>query len=289
MADCGACSAGQAAIRLVSQWQEASGSLSHKPKLRDSVIVQRDGPEVVFLLTGSRVVKRFVVNDHVLKLIPLLDGSRTVEQLCDQVGAGSREAADEVMKALDVMRRERLLSVVDGSWDAALLDTGDDAELKRYDRQIRLFQDLCDEGLSSGGRGIDLQRRLQQATAVVCGLGGVGSWLVQGLAAAGVGTLRICDFDQVEVSNLGRQILYSTSDIGRLKTEAAAERVAVVNPHVRVEPVTRRITSPDDLSATCSGSPHRRRLVRLPRGHTRHHSAPGHHGVLAVRADRDGE
>ncbi|WP_203992758.1 HesA/MoeB/ThiF family protein [Virgisporangium aurantiacum] len=206
---------------------------------------------MVFLLTGSRVVKRFVVNDHVLKMIPLLDGSRTVEQLCDLVGPGSREAADEVTGALDVMRRERLLSVVDGPADAV---PPDDADLERHDRQIRLFQDLCDEGLSADSRGIELQRRLRRATAVVCGLGGVGSWLVQGLAAAGVGTLRVCDFDRVERSNLGRQILYSTSDIGRLKTEAAAERVAVIDPQVRVEPVTRRITSPGDLSDLIAGA-----------------------------------
>jgi molybdopterin/thiamine biosynthesis adenylyltransferase len=217
--------------------------MSQNPRLRDSVIVQRDGTEALFLLTGSRVVKRFAVDDTVMALIPLLDGSRTVEQLCDVMGNGSPKAAGAVIQALEVMRHERLLSLVDDIDTAGLRAE----EAERHDRQIRLFQDFCDEGLCTDRHGIDLQRRLRDATAVVVGLGGLGSWLVQGLAVAGVGTLRLCDFDRVERSNLGRQILYSADDIGRLKTDAAVERVAAINPHVRVEAVERKITSPRDL------------------------------------------
>jgi molybdopterin/thiamine biosynthesis adenylyltransferase len=219
-----------------------------KPRLRDSVIVQQDGAELVFLVTGGRLVKRFAVDDHVVRLIPLLDGTRTVEQLCDLAGAGRAE----ITQALDVMRQERLLSVVDGV-DVEPVGIGA-GEIERYDRQIRLFQDLCDEGASADRHGIDLQRRLRESTAVVCGLGGLGSWLVQGLAVAGVGTIRVCDFDRVEASNLGRQILYATQDVGRLKTEAAVERVAAINPYVRVEPVERRITGPHDLADLVDGA-----------------------------------
>jgi adenylyltransferase/sulfurtransferase len=71
---------------------------------------------------------------------------------------------------------------------------------------------------------------------VLCiGAGGLGSPAVLYLAAAGVGTLGLVDFDEVDVSNLQRQIIHGTSDVGRLKLDSARDRVADINPHVRIE------------------------------------------------------
>lgn len=95
-------------------------------------------------------------------------------------------------------------------------------ELDRYERQIRIF----------GRKG---QERLKAAKVFVAGAGGLGSAVCTYLAAAGIGTLRIVDEGEVERSNLNRQFLYGDADIGKAKVEAAAARLAQVNPLVRVE------------------------------------------------------
>jgi len=91
-----------------------------------------------------------------------------------------------------------------------------------------------------GGTG---QRRLLAATAVVIGAGGIGSPAIQYLAAAGVGTLRIVDDDAVSLSNLQRQVLFGTDDVGRAKVDVAAAQVVRLNPDVRVQAVRQRLTS----------------------------------------------
>src|SRR5438270_13863024 len=83
--------------------------------------------------------------------------------------------------------------------------------------------------------GIDGQRKLKAGRVLLIGAGGLGSPLALYLAAAGVGTLGIVDFDVVDLSNLQRQVLHGTKDIGRSKLDSARERLHDVNPHVHVE------------------------------------------------------
>ena len=80
------------------------------------------------------------------------------------------------------------------------------------------------------------QRRLKEGSALVVGAGGLGSPTLLYLAAAGLGRIGIVEFDTVDESNLQRQVLYGTSDIGRPKIEAAQARLRDVNPHVAIEP-----------------------------------------------------
>ena len=77
--------------------------------------------------------------------------------------------------------------------------------------------------------------RLRRARVVVAGLGAVGSYAVEGLARAGVGSLRLIDFDTVHASNINRQLYALESTVGRLKVEVAAERVRDINPDCAVE------------------------------------------------------
>jgi molybdopterin-synthase adenylyltransferase len=99
-----------------------------------------------------------------------------------------------------------------------------DEELERYARHIVLRE--------VGGAG---QARLRKARVLVLGAGGLGSPLVLYLAAAGVGTLGIVDFDRVSLSNLQRQIAHRTRDVGRPKTQSAADAIAALNPGTEVE------------------------------------------------------
>ncbi|MDQ3997318.1 MAG: molybdopterin-synthase adenylyltransferase MoeB [Gemmatimonadota bacterium] len=87
------------------------------------------------------------------------------------------------------------------------------------------------------------QRRLKGARVLIIGAGGLGSPVALYLAAAGVGTLGLVDFDAVDVTNLQRQVLHGTKDVGRPKLMSARERIGDVNPHVHVETYDTRLTS----------------------------------------------
>jgi adenylyltransferase/sulfurtransferase len=84
------------------------------------------------------------------------------------------------------------------------------------------------------GIGVEGQQRLLNAKVLCVGAGGLGSPVLMYLAAAGVGTIGIVDFDRVDASNLQRQIIHGASDIGRLKTESARESILEINPQARV-------------------------------------------------------
>lgn len=85
--------------------------------------------------------------------------------------------------------------------------------------------------------GADACARLRDSSVTVVGLGAVGSYAVEGLARAGVGRLRLVDFDKVSTSNINRQLLALTSTLGRPKCEVACERVLDINPDCRVETI----------------------------------------------------
>jgi adenylyltransferase/sulfurtransferase len=91
--------------------------------------------------------------------------------------------------------------------------------------------------------GLEGQQALLASRVLLIGAGGLGCPLAQYLAAAGVGTLGLVDFDVVDASNLHRQILYTTADVGRPKTQVAAERVQAMNPDVKVEVHAMRLGS----------------------------------------------
>ncbi len=97
-------------------------------------------------------------------------------------------------------------------------------EIRRYSRHLIMPE-----------VGLEGQKKLKSASVLLIGAGGLGSPLGMYLAAAGVGRIGLVDFDVVEYSNLQRQVVYSTQDIGRPKLEAARERLVGINPNVTVE------------------------------------------------------
>ncbi|MBF0471658.1 MAG: molybdopterin-synthase adenylyltransferase MoeB [Gammaproteobacteria bacterium] len=101
-----------------------------------------------------------------------------------------------------------------------------DQQLLRYSRQIMLPQ-----------IGIEGQQRLNAAVVLIVGMGGLGAAVATYLAAAGVGRLLLVDFDEVELSNLQRQIIHTTPRIGQSKVVSAAAQIQALNPEVKVEPI----------------------------------------------------
>ncbi|MGQ0647397.1 MAG: molybdopterin-synthase adenylyltransferase MoeB [Gemmatimonadaceae bacterium] len=113
--------------------------------------------------------------------------------------------------------------------DAASLSQ---SELLRYSRQLALPE-----------LGVDGQRQLARGKVLIVGAGGLGSPAAMYLAAVGVGTLGLVDFDTVDIANLHRQLLYRTDDIGQLKVEVARRQLHRVNPHVDLVTYPVRMTA----------------------------------------------
>ena len=110
------------------------------------------------------------------------------------------------------------------------------SQVKRYSRHLILPE-----------VGIDGQLKLLNASALIVGAGGLGAPLAQYLAAAGVGRLGLVDFDVVDPSNLQRQVIYGTQDVGRPKLEAAKRRIEAINPDIEVKTYETRLTSGNAL------------------------------------------
>jgi adenylyltransferase/sulfurtransferase len=109
-------------------------------------------------------------------------------------------------------------------------------EIERYARHIVMRE--------VGGPG---QAALKAARVLVIGAGGLGAPVLMYLAAAGVGTLGVIDDDRVSLSNLQRQVIHATADVGRPKVDSAAERIAALNPHVVVRRHATRLTAANAL------------------------------------------
>ena len=120
--------------------------------------------------------------------------------------------------------------------DAVALPQLSNDEILRYSRHLI----LPEVGLAG-------QRRLKAARVLLVGAGGLGSPAALYLAAAGVGTLGLVDFDVVDLTNLQRQIIHGTRDVGRSKLASASDRIRDINPHVAVEAFETRLTSANAL------------------------------------------
>jgi molybdopterin/thiamine biosynthesis adenylyltransferase len=112
-------------------------------------------------------------------------------------------------------------------------------EMERYQRQLSV------DGWN--------QERLKSARVLVVGVGGLGGISAAYLAAAGIGYLRICDSDRVELSNLNRQILFTTEDIGKPKVALVAQRLSAQNPEIKIEAIADKLTETNasDLASEC--------------------------------------
>jgi molybdopterin/thiamine biosynthesis adenylyltransferase/rhodanese-related sulfurtransferase/molybdopterin converting factor small subunit len=143
-----------------------------------------------------------------ISIIPAIAGGAATEA---EAGTGSAVAADE-------------------------LPSLSNEEIARYSRHLIMPE-----------VGVEGQRKLKAARVLMIGTGGLGAPTGMYLAAAGVGTLGVVDFDVVDASNLQRQIVHGTKDVGRPKIESARDRLNDINPHVKIDAYETRLTSENAL------------------------------------------
>jgi molybdopterin/thiamine biosynthesis adenylyltransferase len=200
----------------------------------------------IYLLRGE-VADDFAIDDApaARALIAALDGTRSAEEAAALVAEEHSQATSAAV--IDSIRELAALGLVEDAADDDVLQA---PERARYERQLRYFGELVAPGASRA----EPQRALGAARIVLLGVGGLGSWAAYALASAGVGRIEIFDGDDVEISNLNRQILFAEADIGRPKASVAAEALARFNPRMEVSAVPRRLTGPEDVGAAVDGA-----------------------------------
>lgn len=114
----------------------------------------------------------------------------------------------------------------------------------KYARQIAHFSSQKHNDQMSA---INYQKKIIDSKVLIIGVGGIGSYLSSGLAAIGVGNLTLVDFDNIELSNTSRQILYQEEDLGKEKLVVAKEKLLKINPQAEINTVNMEITSTEDL------------------------------------------
>lgn len=171
-------------------------------------------------------------------LLHSLDGSSTIAELASHF---PDHTPDEVLRAFTQLADAGFVEET-GTPDPAELSTRDK---ERYDRGRRFFRWTDRTPRSTYW---EPQVRLRNARVVVAGLGGTGGTAALALAASGIGRLHCVDDDTVELSNLNRQIIYTEKDIGRLKTDAAAERLRALNSDIDVTTQRLRVRTLDDIA-----------------------------------------
>jgi molybdopterin/thiamine biosynthesis adenylyltransferase len=161
-------------------------------------------------------------------LLGLMDGQRGVPELTKALRRVRRDwEEDDTRRA--VARLARIGVVEEGGEGGPSALRAEEAD--RYSRNFDYFSLVT---LGTPRTALELQLRLRSAHVTILGVGAIGTSTAVSLAAAGVGRLHLIDPDRVETSNLNRQVLYQTGDVGRWKVDAAADRLRAINPNLRV-------------------------------------------------------
>jgi len=208
----------------------------NRPRIkRTTESVEMPNGDLLLLRPGAdRDVRIDQPDEKDRSLLAAFDGEHTIEHLYEEFGEAEVEQLIAQLCELEL--------VEDGADD----DRVPTHERERLDRQLRYFSDIATAG---GPTPSEAQDRLRSAVVAVLGVGGLGGRVAQELACIGVGEMWLVDGDEVELTNLNRQILYREEDIGRVKVEIAAKRLGAFNSSIRITAEAKKLGSVTEIEA----------------------------------------
>jgi len=202
-------------------------------KIRDSIAVLKDSEDnYVFISTATRKIKKFQVDSLVKDIFLHLDSEPSEEELVERLS--QKYSLQDIDLCLRTLESEQII----------MCDFGEIPK-DRFYRQ-RLF---LDELTSSREETLKLQRKIENSKIAVFGVGGIGTWIVNGLHQIGVGEIRISDPDIIEETNLNRQLFFDYDSIGRYKVEIVKEKLR----DAKIVPFKERVDDSTDLEHIISG------------------------------------
>lgn len=211
-----------------------------RPRLKRSVeSIETPEGDVLLMRSIGEDVRIAAPDEGERELLGALDGSHPMDVL--EARFGERHVRGTIAQMQE-------LGLVEDADDDRLLPA---ADLERFDRQLRYFSDVSGH---DGPSPSECQRRLREARVVILGVGGLGGRVALELTCCGVGELVLIDGDEVEESNLNRQIQFAEADIGQPKAAATAERLRSFNSRIEVKVVGRRMESQAQIADQLSGA-----------------------------------
>lgn len=219
---------------------------NERPRLRPSVVVQHRRHKIRLLAFTDLLQMEFTVQPYVHDMLQLLDGTHSIDEILVSLNKehDRHVSMGEVKSVLATLQRHHLL---DRSFSTEL-------PTELHSRQEEFLAELTSSHKQLSADTTVLQEQLRSSRVVVVGAGGTGSWVIQSLCASGVGYITVIDPDRVELSNLSRQALYRTDDIGSLKTMATAKRCTEFAPETKIVPVNDRVTEVNTLLPHLKGA-----------------------------------
>lgn len=230
------------------------------PKIKDSISVlyRRKGNEyeVNFLFNTSSIIVPFELNEAAFRCLQHLDGKHSLEQIASTTSLHKQEVGKLVssLRKAKVLCSKRRTEVI--------------AKGSRFATQLNFFAEFETPKLSRE----EMQNRLKTSRVMIIGLGGVGTWMAQGLMLAGVGLFTLVDPDVVELANLNRQCLFTLADVGKAKAETIAGKFAQIDSGIRTRILHKKILSKRDcvdaaqganLIINCADEPHTDMINRI--------------------------
>lgn len=186
----------------------------------------------IFVSTATRRIRKFQVDSLVKDIISSLESETLESDILRDLS--SRYKKHDIALCLQALEHEGIL----GRYE-------EDFGKGRYSRQLLFLDELT----CSQKETLELQKRIENSTVSVFGVGGIGTWIVHGLYQIGVGEIRITDPDVVEETNLNRQLLFDSGDIGHYKVDVLKEKLKDAS----IVPFKKKVGSQDTLEEIVSG------------------------------------
>lgn len=218
--------------------------MTNKLKIKDSLYVLRDTDNnYVFISTATRRIKKFQVDSLVKDVIKSLDSEQTEQYLTERLSA--KYNFQDISDCLNALEKEGIVRRYES-----------DLEKDRNYKQLLFLDELTD----SREETLELQNRIENSRVAVFGIGGIGTWVVNGLSQIGVEEIKISDPDVVDETNLNRQLFFDSGDVGRYKVDVLKEKLKDANittfkKRVGPEQNLEKIVSGCNFLVNCADSP----------------------------------
>ncbi len=234
--------------------------MSSKLKIKDSLYILKDTKDnYIFISTAIRRIKKFQVDSLVKDVITSLDSEQTEQDLIERLS--SKYAHQDINSCLNALEKEGIVRRYES-----------DLAKGRHYRQLLFLDELTD----SREETLKIQKRIENSKVAVFGVGGIGTWIVNGLYQIGVGEIRITDPDVVEETNFNRQLFFDSGDAGKYKVDVLKEKLRDAN----IVPFKKRVESNQDLEdivsdcnflINCADSPSISETTRIIDGYANQH------------------
>lgn len=204
-----------------------------KIKIKESLYILRESKDIYdVIFTGTRKIKKFAVDSLVKKIIYSL----------------SKPLSEEILySSLSNFEKPKIDSCLDSLENFGIIRRYDEGNInKRYEKQILFIDELT----KSWNETLKLQKKIEDSKIAVFGVGGIGTWIINGLHQMGVGEIRAIDPDKITEDNLNRQLFFNSNDIGKYKVDIIKQKL----PDANIKIFKKRISTEESLEEILEGT-----------------------------------